>query len=275
MTYRVVELAWRGGLWLITGLTLLFLLLPLVVVIPQSLSASTLLQFPPSSFSFRWYREFLQDPFWIEAFWLSLGLALSVSAASTLLATLIALAARRRGPIIRRLTRALMIAPLVVPMIVSAMALLELALQFGLYGTFLGIFLAQLILAIPFPYLVVDSALRSADIQLEEAAVTLGLPRWRAILQVTLPLMAGSLATAAGFAFIASWDEVLLAQFIGGANLQTLPSLMMQYLTTQVRPTIAAVSATLILLLLLVVILINTFKAIAHRHFGLGRTQSP
>ena len=259
---RILLAATNTGLWALSIAVLFFLVFPLVVVVPESFSPSAILQFPPTGLSLRWYRDFFSDPAWLDLLWLSIRLGLAVAALATLIGLGAAVALVRfvrfgKGPI-----RALVLSPLIIPVIVTAIALFEVMTRLDLVGSFLGLLLSHTVLAVPFPFFVLENALKSVDPDLEDAAVSLGANRLHAFWKVTVPLILPSLLGAALFAFLASWDEVVIVLFVGGALLQTLPVQMFQFLTTEVRPTIAAASTMLIAALLLTLLL---GRALTHR----------
>jgi ABC-type spermidine/putrescine transport system permease subunit II len=230
-------------------LVLAFLIFPLVVVIPESFSPSAVLQFPPVGLSLRWYQDFFNGPFWLDALRLSIELGVAVAVLSTAVGLLAAVALSRYVTLGRGLLRAVVLSPLIVPVIVTAIALFDVMIRLNLVGTFPGLVIAHTILALPFPVIVLENALRSVDPNLEDAAVSLGASRLRAFVQVTLRMITPSLLGAALFAFMASWDEVVIVLFVGGALMQTLPVKMFEFLTTEVRPTVASASTLLILAL--------------------------
>jgi ABC-type spermidine/putrescine transport system permease subunit II len=242
---------------------------PLVVVVPESFSPSSILQFPPTGLSLRWYRDFFSDPAWLDSLWLSIRLGLAVAVLATLIGLAAAVALVRfirfgKGPI-----RALTLFPLITPVIVTAIALFAVMTRLDLVGSFLGLVLSHTVLAVPFPFFILENALKSVDPDLEDAAVSLGASRLRAFCKITIPLILPSLLGAALFAFLASWDEVVIVLFVGGALLQTLPVQMFQFLTTEVRPTIAAASTMLIagLLLTLLAARVLTGRGVRIRRF--------
>jgi ABC-type spermidine/putrescine transport system permease subunit II len=233
-------------LWVFTLGVIAFLLFPLVAVLPISFSDDVLFQFPPENVSLRWYEDFFGDKAWTDALFLSLRLGLAVAVTATLLGLGTAVAITRylrRG---KTAIRALVLAPLMVPVIVTAIAMFDIAIDFRLVGTFLGLLIAHTILALPFTVVILESALKSVDPNLEDAAVSLGASRARAFYKVTVPIIRPAVLTAALMAFITSWDEVVVVLFVGGAFEQTLPVRMFEFLTTQVRPTVAAASGVLI-----------------------------
>jgi putative spermidine/putrescine transport system permease protein len=233
-------------LWVFTLGVIAFLLFPLVAVLPISFSDDVLFKLPPENVSLRWYEDFFGDKEWTDALLLSLRLGLAVAVTATLLGLGTAVAITRylrRG---KTAIRALVLAPLMVPVIVTAIAMFDIAIDFRLVGTFLGLLIAHTILALPFTVVILESALKSVDPNLEDAAVSLGASRARAFYKVTVPIIRPAVLTAALMAFITSWDEVVVVLFVGGAFEQTLPVRMFEFLTTQVRPTVAAASGVLI-----------------------------
>lgn len=233
-------------LWLFFLSVLVFLTFPLLVVIPESFSPTAVIEFPPRGFSWRWYQEFFKDSFWTDSLWLSVKLGLVVAVLSTALGLMAAVALNRFLHVGKGLIRVLVLSPLIVPVIVVAIGLFEVMSKLHLVGSFWGLVLSHTILALPFPFVILDNALRRVDRNLEDAAVSLGASRFRAFHKVAVPLIMPSILGAALFAFLASWDEVVIVLFVGGVALQTLPVKMFQFLTTEVRPTVGAVSALLI-----------------------------
>jgi putative spermidine/putrescine transport system permease protein len=233
-------------LWVFTLAVIGFLLFPLVAVFPISVSADTILQFPPDDVSLRWYDEFFGDKEWTDALFLSLRLGVAVALLSTVLGLACAVALTRYMQRGKRAMRALVLAPLMVPVIVTAIAVFDVAIDLRLVGTFWGLLLAHTVLALPFAVVVLESALKSVDRNLEDAAVSLGANRLQAFVKVTVPILRPAIVTALLITFVTSWDEVVVVLFIGGAFEQTLPVRMFEFLTTQVRPTVAAASGILI-----------------------------
>jgi putative spermidine/putrescine transport system permease protein len=233
-------------LWGFTLAVIGFLLFPLVAVFPISVSADTILQFPPEDFSLRWYEDFFGDTEWTDALFLSLRLGVGVAVLSTLLGLATAVVITRHLNRGKAALRALVLAPLIVPVIVTAIAMFEVAIDLRLVGTFWGLLLAHTVLALPFAVVILESALKGVDRNLEDAAVSLGANRVQAFYKVTVPILRPAILTALLIAFITSWDEVVIVLFVGGAFEQTLPVRMFEFLTTQVRPTVAAASGVLI-----------------------------
>lgn len=228
---------------------LAFLLLPLIVVIPISFSPSTVLHFPPAGLSWRWYEDFFSDDRWINAAWLSIRVGVSVSIVSTLIGMLAAVALTRFITLGKGLMRSLVLSPLIVPLIITSVGVYYVMSELGMNSTFQGILVGHTVLALPYSVIIIESALRGYDVTLDEAAVSLGASRVLTFRKITMPIILPSILASATFAFITSWDEVLLVTFLGGPSAQTLPLRMFEFLTTQIRPTIAAISSMLIVTL--------------------------
>ena len=210
----------------------IFLMLPLVVVFPISLSSAPYMQFPPPGFSTQWYDRYLEDPQWIDATFRSIY----VGGATAVLA----------------------LAPLIVPTIILSVGLYGLFAKLKLIGEWYGLVVAHSVLALPFVVLVMVAGLRDFDRALEQAAEGLGASRLRTLLRVTLPLLRPSLVSAGLLAFISSFDELVIALFLAGPNM-TLPKKMFDNILMEIDPTIAAVSVIQILLVSIVLVLIGRF----------------
>ncbi len=245
---------------LIVACTLIyfFLMLPLLVVFPISLSSAPYMQFPPPGLSWQWYERYLDDPQWIDATWRSLYVGGATAVLALALGVPLAFAlvrGRFRG---RVLIDRLALAPVIVPTIILSVAVYGLFAKLKLVGTWYGLVVAHTVLALPFVVLIVGAGLRDFDRALEQAAEGLGASRWQTLWRVTLPLLRPSLVSAGLLAFISSFDEVVVALFIAGANM-TLPKKMFDNILMEIDPTIAAVSVMQILLVSIVLVLIGRF----------------
>jgi ABC-type spermidine/putrescine transport system permease subunit II len=227
-----------------------FLTLPMVIVALLSFSASPYLVFPPPGFSLRWYNAYFADPIWIAATIRSVKVALTAMAAATVLGTLLAFSLVRGRYPGRALVDQLSIAPLVVPSIVYSVAIYSLFAQLRMIGEWPAIALAHTVHTLPFVVLIVGAALRTFDIAQEQAAVGLGATRLQAIVRVTLPQIRPALVSAAFLVFISSFDELVIAMFLGGSRM-TLPKKMFDNIMNDIDPTIAAVSVLQIVLVLI------------------------
>lgn len=257
----VPRILWpRIALWVFSAAVLAFLVLPLAVVVPESFSSGLYLQFPPPGWSLQWYRAFFSSSEWIGATLLSFEVAACVALFAIVLGCLAAIALVRTTFRGKAIVRVLLITPMIVPTIVVAISAYSLYSDLHLVATFAGIVLAHTVLALPFPVMLLAGGLEQVDIRLEEASGTLGGSRWHTFRRITLPLLWPSLASAALFAFVTSWDEIIMVIFIGGGGETTLPLKMFSYLRTEINPVIAAVS-TLLLALVCIAFAMGAFAA--------------
>lgn len=233
-------------LWVYSIAVFAFLVVPLLVVVPVSFSSGLYLQFPPPGFSLQWYRDYFNDPQWIDATVLSFEIALCVVVLAVGIGSLAALVIVRMPFPGIGLVRMILMTPLIVPSVVVAIAVYSVYVTFHLIGSFQGIVLAHTILALPFTIILMVAGFQRVDRRLEEASYTMGAGVSWTFRHVTLPILRPSLFAAAIFAFIASWDEIIMVIFIGGGAGTTLPLRMFNYLRTEINPTIAAVSTLLL-----------------------------
>lgn len=248
----------RGTSWpftLLTGAILVFLLLPSVLVVPMSFSATTYLRFPPAGFSLRWYRAFFDDPEWISASLFSLEIAAMTTLAAAVIGTMAAVALVRGRLVAKDTISALVLAPLIVPHVIVAIAVYFQFAPLGLVGTRLGFVLIHTALAVPYVVLVVTAALQRVPPSLEMAGLNLGASRLRCFHSITLPLIAPSITAGAVFAFLASFDETVVSFFISGVEHKTVTRKMFEDIEFNLSPVIAAastlfVAATVLLMLL-------------------------
>lgn len=236
--------------WMWVGIVILFSLGPLFIVVPVSFTSGGLAAFPPIGFSLRWYQAFFADFFWVNALKTSLKLAVTVGILSTIIGFLLALATSRvLSRSTRKIMRIVLLLPFIIPTIVSAIAIFSFFSRLGLVGTFPGMVIAHTIMALPFAVLVIESGLMQIDPSLEEAARSLGASRLQRMAYVLVPLLLPALTGCFVFSFVFSFDEVIVALFVGGASYQTLPAKMYVFLETELRPTPAVVSVLLIVTL--------------------------
>ncbi|MBO9350436.1 MAG: ABC transporter permease [Thermomicrobium sp.] len=236
----------RIVLGIFSALVLLYLVAPVLIVIPMSFSAAKYLSFPPPGLSLQWYENFFARSDWTSATIQSIRVAFMVMVLSTVLGVAASLALVRASFPGKEIANLIIVSPLVVPAIIVAIAIYGLYVQLRLVQTFWGLVLAHTVLAIPYVIVNVSATLRGFDIRLEQAAQSLGANGWQTFRHVTLPLISPGIFAGAVFAFIASFDELIVALFIAGARGRTLPMRMFEGLRMEIDPTIAAVSSMLI-----------------------------
>jgi ABC-type spermidine/putrescine transport system permease subunit II len=251
--------------WGAVALLCLLLLGPIVVVVIVSFSGDSYLAFPPSTLSLRWYVRFLGDPRWRDALWNSLIVAVLCSIFATSIGFLTAYAFVRGRFFARGALMSIAVMPLIVPSIVTAIAIYFLTVRLGFIGSRLWLAVTHSVVALPLVVIITQSALQALDPALERAAMVHGCTRFGVFRRVVIPMAAPGIISAALFAFLASFDELVIALFVSGVQAQTLPVRIWNSLTMELEPTIAAVSALLIAMTLLILLLDAGFRALAAR----------
>src|SRR6202453_4676375 len=231
---------------LYVGVMCVWLLAPIVIVCIQAFSGDGYLHFPPSSLSLQWFTRFLGNAQWQRAMLSSLIIGVIACVVSTTVGFFCAYAFLRAEFRGKKLLLSLLLTPIIVPNIITAIAMYFLAGKLRLIGNFLWLGLCHSVIALPIVLLILLSALRAVDPNLERAALGLGSSRIRVFVRVVLPIALPGVMSAALFAFLASFDELLISLFLSGVHTQTLPVRIWNSLNLQVEPTIAAVSAFLI-----------------------------
>lgn len=236
-------------LWLYVAATIIMLLLviPTFIVIPMSFSDSQYLEFPPRTWSLRWYDEYLGSTKWMRATVTSLQVGVLTMLVATPFGTMAAYALFVSG---HKATRALflvLITPMIVPVILIAIGTFYAYGRVGLNNTITGLVLAHTAMAAPLVMIVITAALRSYDLNQEHVARSLGATRLKAFFMITLPQIKFSVVTAALLSFLTSFDEVIIAIFVSGGVNATLTKHMFSALRDFIDPTIAAISTIMVL----------------------------
>lgn len=222
--------------------TVAFLVGPMLVVVPMSFTAAPILSWPPQGFSLQWYAHMLEDPQWSRGFVNSLQAATLTALLSTVLGTLAALGLVRGRFPGKGLANALILSPLIVPVIIIAIGFFAFYSIGRLTGSLPGLVLAHTALAVPFVIVNVGTLLRTMDRNLELAAASLGANPTRTFWRVTFPIILPGVVAGALFAFITSWDEVVVSIFMTSTRFRTLPVEMWEQVRQVVDPTVAAVA---------------------------------
>jgi ABC-type spermidine/putrescine transport system permease subunit II len=255
-------------LWAATVLVICFLVLPSLFVIPFSFSEASFYQFPPKALSTKWYAEFFQDSAWLQSLVRSIIIGLLTAALSTVAGTAGALSLvrgryRGRGPV-----RAFFVVPMYIPVMVLALGFYTIFAKAGMIGSLWAIVLAHTVIAVPVVIVNVSASLQRYDIQLERAAQSLGASPVVAFLKVTLPIIRPGVAGGALFAFLTSFDELVIALFLSGTTAVTLPVQMWQGIRFENNPTIAAAASFLILLSCIALLGSELIRRRAERRLG-------
>ncbi len=234
------------------GLVGLFLVAPTVVVVIISFTSATVLSFPPPGLDTRWYAKFFADAQWTNATVTSFVVGVLSMALATTLGTLAALGLVRGRFPGRAVVVALILSPLIVPSVVVALGMYIFYVRVGLAGTLPALVLAHTALGFPFVVVNVAASLRTLDETVEQAARGLGAGPLYTFFRVTLPLILPGVVAGALFAFITSWDEVVVALFLSTPLMQTLPVVIWAQVKNDVDPTVAAASTLVSALSLLI-----------------------
>jgi len=228
-------------------LILLFLVLPLFIVIPISFSSSEFLQFPPEELSLKWYKNFFGSDIWMRALLNSVKIALMSSILATILGVTAALALTRYRFKGKNLIFSFLISPMIIPVIIIAIGAFFQFSRLRLIGNIYTIVLAHTVISIPIVLITISASLQVFDRSLEYAALSLGASPFVTFFKITFPIIRPGVISGALFAFITSFDEVVISFFLSTYRSITLPRHMWSSLREQIDPTIAASSSLLIL----------------------------
>lgn len=248
----------RLWLYVVAAIIMLLLVIPSFIVIPMSFSDSKFLEFPPETWSTRWYEAYFGSSKWMRATNTSLKIGFLTMLVATPIGTMAAYALFVSGHRFARAIFAFLITPMIVPVILIAIGTFYAFGRFGLNNTITGLVLAHTVIAIPLITIVITSALRNYDLDQERVARSLGASRIRAFFVITVPQIKFSIATAALLSFLTSFDEVIISIFVSGGKNATLTKHMFGALRDYIDPTIAAIS-TIMILLSTVLLLITQF----------------
>lgn len=233
-----------------------FIVGPILIVFPLAFTSTSYMVFPPVGFSSRWFETYFTSAAWIQPTVLSFQVAIITALIALPLGLISAVAMVRAQFVGKSFMLGFLISPLIVPVIILAIALYFAFAPLHLVGTVAGLVLAHVVLALPLVVIMLSGALQAIDEDLERAARSLGAGPVRAFLLVTLPMMIPAFVTAGFFAFLISFDEVVIALFLTGPGTTTLPRQLWEAVRFDVKPTIAAVS-TLLILLSIVLLLVS------------------
>jgi putative spermidine/putrescine transport system permease protein len=227
-------------------LVALFLVAPIVIVVPMSFSTAISFEFPPPGYGLGYYAKYFTSEEWLAPTLNSLVIACGAMVLTMLLvvpASFGYVRYRFRGKAVVNL---LLMSPLIVPHVVSALAYYGFLGRAKLTGTHLGVILAHGVLAVPVAFLVISATLKGFDQNLERAAMSAGAGPFRTFFHVTLPVLRPGMLVGALFAFLSSFNEAVVALFIGGREAATLPKKMYESIRLESDPVIAVVSTLLV-----------------------------
>ena len=248
-----------------------FLILPVFIILPLSFSSSLFLEFPPKGFSLMWYQRLITDFQWLEAAKVSFSVACFTMLLSTLLGTMASVGLVRGKFFGRNIIYTVFLSPMIMPLIVMAIALYFLFVRLHLVGTYTGLIIAHTILAIPFVIVNVTSVLHGFDRNLENAAMNLGANRLQTFLRITLPLISPGIFSGALFAFIISFDEIIIAIFIAGTSAVTLPKMIWDSIRLEINPMVTSIATLLIFLSVIVLVISEILRRRAEKYRSIPR----
>ena len=259
LNYRI----WHYTYLTFCGLVFFFLIAPLFVILPLSFNAEQYIHFSakmlaldPEGFSLRWYEDMIygtKNP-WGLATKNSLIIAFFATIGSTVLGTVAALGLSSRHMPYKAAFMALLISPMIVPLIISGTAIFFFMAKVGLAATHTGIVLSHIILGTPFVVITVTATLSGFDHSVTRAAASLGSNPVNTFMKITLPLIMPGVISGALFAFVTSFDEVVVVLFLAGLENTTIPIQMWVGLREQLSPTIMAVATCLIIMSTLILV---------------------
>ncbi len=271
------EIIWYYTFRVICGLIFFFLIAPIVVIIPLSFNAvpffnftPEMLAFDPAGYSTKWYADFFSNLNWQGAVKNSFIIAFFSTLISTALGTIAALGLSRSEMPAKTLVMAVLISPMIVPLIISAAGMFFFYTKIGLVSTHLGVILAHAALATPFVVITVTATLVGFDNSLIRAAATLGADPVTTFFKIIVPLILPGVISGALFAFVTSFDEVVVVKFIGSYQQRTIPWAMFSGIREQISPTILAVATLLITFSIVLLITIEVLRRRNEKMRGLS-----
>lgn len=251
----------RGLAWA----TALYLVLPILIVLPVALTDQRYLSLPEHGISFQHFRTVLTSPEWLGSIWQSFTIAIAATALAVTAGTLCAIGCWRISRRATDLIRVVMLLPLIIPSIVYAIGLYRYFGPLGLLDRFLGVVIAHGVTGIPYVIITVSTALAAFDPRLEQAARGMGASLSQTLRWVILPRIAPGIFSGAIFAFIHSWDELVMVLFIASRDVFTLPRRIWDGINENLDPAMAAVAVLLIFFTLL---LLLADRALRRRNEG-------
>ncbi len=271
------QVLWHYTFRIICGCIFFFLITPIVVVMPLSFNAQDfftftpeMLRFDPAGYSLKHYRDFFTNDDWQNALWNSVTIAPVATILSVSFGTLAAIGLSSEHVPFRRAIMAILISPMIVPLIISAAGMYFFYSRLGLQGTYWGVVLAHAALGIPFVIITVTATLVGFDRSLTRAAANMGANPVTTFFRVQMPLILPGVISGGLFAFITSFDEVVVVLFVGSAGQKTLPWQMFTGLREQISPTILAVATILVAISILLLATVEMLRRRSERLRGMS-----
>ena len=271
------QVLWHYTFRVICGSIFVFLITPILVVMPLSFNAQDfftftpeMLRFDPAGYSLKHYQDFFSNQDWQDALWNSVRIAPAATVLSVGFGTLAAIGLSQPHVPFRRAIMAILISPMIVPLIISAAGMYFFYSRIGLQGTYLGVVLAHAALGIPFVIITVTATLVGFDRSLTRAAANMGAGPVTTFFRVQMPLILPGVISGGLFAFITSFDEVVVVLFVGSAGQKTLPWQMFTGLREQISPTILAVATILVAISIMLLATVEMLRRRSERLRGMS-----
>jgi len=264
-----LEIFWYYAIRAFCVFILICLVLPIFVIIPISFTSDTMLSYPMPGISLRWFNEFFQSVMWTLSMKNSFIIAFAVTALATALGTLAALGLTMSNFPFKGVVTGIMIMPMVVPIVISAVGIYFFFAWVGLTGTYLGMILAHTALATPFVVITVTATLQGFNRNQMRAGASLGASPALVFFKITLPQILPGVISGALFAFVTSFDEVVVALFIAGSEQYTLPRQMFAGIREKYNPTIAAVATMMIVVSVILLVTVELLRRRSERLRGI------
>ncbi len=272
-----LERTWYYTFRVICGLIFFFLIAPILVMIPLSFNAQPYFTFSremltlnPDGYSLRWYQDLFNSQSWMQSIRNSVFIGLAATVVSTTLGTLAALGLSRSHMPAKALIMGILISPMIVPLIISAAGMFFFYSSVGLANTFPGVILAHAALGTPFVVITVTATLVGFDHSLTRAAANLGASPTRTFFKITMPLILPGVISGALFAFITSFDEIVVVLFVAGVEQRTIPREMWSGIREQISPTILAVATILVLISIALLTVVELLRRRSERLRGVS-----
>jgi putative spermidine/putrescine transport system permease protein len=274
--YTTKDKIWHYTFRVICYAIFFFLLAPILIMIPLSFNAQPFFTFTremltlnPDGYSLRWYQDFLASESWMRSIRNSFSIGIAATLVSTTLGTLAALGLSRSEMPAKGLIMGILISPMIVPLIISAAGMFFFFSSINIAQTYLGVVLAHAALGTPFVVITVTATLVGFDESLTRAAANLGASPSRSFFKITMPLILPGVVSGALFAFITSFDEIVVVLFVAGVEQRTIPREMWSGIREDISPTILAVATILVLISIALLTVVELLRRRGERLRGL------
>ncbi|WP_127555688.1 ABC transporter permease [Saccharospirillum alexandrii] len=272
-----LERIWYYAFRVLCGLIFFFLIAPILIMVPLSFNVEPyftytreMLTFNPDGFSLRWYQDLFSSESWMTSIQNSLIIGVASTLIATFLGTLAALGLSRSEMPFKGLVMGLLISPMIVPLIISAAGMFFFYSSVGLANTLPGVILAHAALGTPFVVITVTATLVGFDHSLTRASASLGAGAGRTFFKIQMPLILPGVISGGLFAFITSFDEIVIVLFLAGVEQRTIPREMWSGIREQISPTILAVASILVAFSILLLTTVEVLRRRSERLRGMS-----